>query len=74
MTYIERFEARAPVEDGLIIEGDIIFLGPSGALAVEVMAIRGDKAWIRDLDGDRDGVIPLARLRRFGLGTPEAVQ
>ena len=42
-------------------------LGPNGAFTLEVLAVRGDKAWVRDLDDGRDGVVALASFKSFGL-------
>lgn len=49
-------------------------LGPNRAFTLEVLAVRGDKAWVRDLDDGRDGVVDLASFRRFGLDALRALQ
>ena len=58
----------------LIAEGDILTLGRNAAFTLEVVAVRGDRAWVRDLDDGRDGVIDLTSFRRFGFETPEILQ
>ena len=57
-----------------VAEGDIVMLGPSGAFTLEVVAVRGDKAWVRDLDDGRDGVVDVASFRRFGLDARGTLQ
>ena len=73
MTHFDAF-ADAPLAQQPVLEGDVIILGPNGLLAFEVMAVRGEKAWVRDIDGGRDGVVDLTAFRRFGLEVAGAVQ
>jgi hypothetical protein len=74
MSYPEPFDLGLPAYAQTVLEGDIVSLGPSGALTLEVMAVRGDKAWVRDLDDGRDGVVDIASFRRFGLDASGSVQ
>lgn len=57
-----------------VAEGDIVVLGPSGAFTLQVLAVRGDKAWVRDLDDGRDGVVDLADVWRSGLDRSVVLQ
>lgn len=74
MTYLNGFDVDAPLCEQPVLEGDVILLGPNGLLAFEVIAIRGEMAWVRDVDGGRDGVVDLARIRRFGFDGRGGVQ
>jgi hypothetical protein len=74
MAYLEPLYGGPPARQPSVAEGDIVFLGPSGALAFEVLAVRGDKAWIRDLDDGRHGVVDVANFREFGPGSLGLVQ
>ena len=74
MSYLEAFDDSLPPGAQPILEGDIVLLGPGGAFAMEIIALRGDKAWVRDLDDGREGVVELATLRRFGLDAPGTLQ
>lgn len=67
MTHLERFGDGFSTHEQPIAEGEIILLGPSGGLAVQVIAVRDDKAWVRDLDHDRHGVVDLASFSAAGL-------
>jgi len=69
MAFLEARDGAPPVA-----EGDIVFLGPSGALAFEVLAVRGHKAWIRDLDDGRHGVVDVGDFRVFGAGSMGPMQ
>ena len=74
MADLDPFDTGPPAWEQSLFEGDIVALGPSKALVFEVMAVRGDKAWVRGLDDGRDGVIDLASFRRFGLDAPGILQ
>jgi hypothetical protein len=74
MAYLEPPHSGPPTHQQPVAEGDIVLLGPSGALAFEVVAVRGDKAWIRDLDDGRHGVVDVASFREFGPGSLGLVQ
>ena len=74
MSYLDHFDIDPPPRALSVAEGDIVMLGPNGVFKLEVMAVRGDKAWVRDLDDGRDGVVDLVSFRRFGLDAPGALQ
>jgi hypothetical protein len=74
MSYLDPFEPEPPPRRLPVAEGDIVMLGPNAAFRLEVMAVRGDKAWVRDLDDGREGVVDLASFRRFDCGAPGALQ
>jgi hypothetical protein len=74
MSYLDQFDVDPPTRQLLVAEGDIVMLGPNGAFKLEVMAVRGAKAWVRDLDDGRDGVVDLASFRRFGLDASGTLQ
>jgi len=73
MRDLDPFEMGLPARLS-VAEGDIVMLGPNGAFTLQVLAVRGDKAWVRDLDDGRDGVVDLADFRRFGLDRSAMVQ
>jgi hypothetical protein len=74
MTYCDAFDAGPESHPPKLAEGDIVRLGPSGALTLEILAVRGDKAWVRDLDDGRYGVVDLVSFWRFWLDTPGMFQ
>ena len=74
MSYLDPFDLDPPARELSVAEGDIVMLGPNGAFTLEVLAVRGDKAWVRDLDDGRDGVVDLASFRRFGPDAPGMLQ
>ena len=67
MSFPDCFDIDTPAGELSVAEGDIVMLGPNGAFTLEVLAVRGGKAWVRDLDDGRDGVVDVAHFRRFGL-------
>jgi hypothetical protein len=67
MSNLEPVDAGLPIHEQSVAEGEIVLLGPGGGLAVQVMAVRGERAWVRDLNLGRDGVVDLWRVRRFGV-------
>lgn len=67
MTSMHAFSTDLPDWRVAIAEGDVVSVGPNGVLTLEIMAVRGDKAWVRDLDGGRDGVIDLNDFKRLAL-------
>jgi len=67
MSYLDPIALGASAGELSVAEGDIVMLGPNGAFTLEILAVRGDKAWVRDLDDGRDGVVDVAAFRRFGL-------
>lgn len=66
MSYLDPFEDGPPCRELSVAEGDVVVLGPNGAFTLEVLAVRGVRAWVRDLDDGREAVVDLASLRRFG--------
>jgi hypothetical protein len=74
MSYPDPFDTDPPGRKLSVVEGDIVMLGPNGAFTLEVLAVRGDKAWVRDLDDGRDGVVALASFKSFGRDARGALQ
>jgi hypothetical protein len=74
MRQSDLFDPELPASDPALAEGDIVLCGPTGALALEVIALRHGKAWVRDLEGGRDGVVKVTAFRRFALGAAEMLQ
>jgi len=67
MTCAHAFNIDLPAWKLAVAEGDVIAVGPNGVLTLEIVAVRGDKAWVRDLDGGRDGVIDLTAFTKLAL-------
>lgn len=74
MSYLDPFDMGQPGRELSVAEGDIVRLGANGAFTLEVIAVRGDKAWVRDVSDGRDGVVDLASFRRFGFDAPGTLQ
>jgi len=74
MSYLDACDVDPPGRALSVGEGDIIRLDPNGAFTLKVMAIRGEKAWVRDLEDGRDGVVDLGSFRSFGLDALGALQ
>lgn len=74
MTNLDAIDVGFTAHEPPIAEGEIILLGPNGGLAVQVIAVRDHKAWVRDLDHDRDGVLDLASVTSVGLCGTGGVQ
>ena len=74
MTHLDSSDSRSRAWALSIVEGDIVTLGPNAAFTLEVVAVRGEKAWVRDLDDGREGVVDLASFRKFGFDAPEVLQ
>jgi hypothetical protein len=74
MTYCDAFDRAPEGHPPQLAQGDIVRLGPSGALTLEILAVRDDKAWVRDLDDGRDGVVDLVSFWRFWLDGPGMFQ
>jgi len=74
MSYLDPLDPDPPTRRLPVAEGDIVMLGPNAAFRLEVVAVRGDKAWVRDLDDGREGVVDVASFRRFGGDGPGALQ
>jgi hypothetical protein len=54
-------EADEPIE-----VGDRVRTGPNASPQFEVIAVDGDKAWLRNIDNGVDGVVPINRCRKSG--------
>ena len=67
MSHLDPYDLGLCTGELSVAEGDIVMLGPNGAFTLEVLAVRGDRVWVRDLDDGRDGVVDVATFRRFGL-------
>lgn len=67
MSYLDPLDLDLSAGKLAVAEGDVVMLGRNGAFTLEVVAVRGDKAWVRDLDDGRDGIVDVASFRRFGL-------
>lgn len=74
MSHLDPLDLGLSAGELSVAEGDIVMLGPNGAFTLEVVAVRGDKAWVRDLDDGRDGVVDVACFKRFGLDALGTVQ
>lgn len=46
--------------------GDVVCTSPDRLLRFTVLAVRGDKAWVRDLDSGSDHLAATSRCRRIG--------
>ena len=44
--------------------GDRVRTGPNASPQFEVIAVDGEKVWLRNLDNGTDGVVPVNRCRR----------
>jgi hypothetical protein len=60
------FDVGPPGPELSVAEGDVVMLGRNGAFTLEIMAVRGDKAWVRDLDDGRQGIVDLDGFRKYG--------
>jgi hypothetical protein len=67
MSYLDVFDVHLPIYDHLIAPGDIVAVGQNQHPQFEVMATRGDKAWVRDIASGMDGIVPAARCRIITL-------
>jgi hypothetical protein len=74
MACYEGFEGGSPDLGTPVAEGDIVMMGPTGALALLIMAVRGGMAWVRDLDDGRHGVVELASFTRSEPHGPGTLQ
>lgn len=74
MSYLDPFDIDAPARRISVAEGDIVTLGPNAAFRLEIMAVRGAKAWVRDLDDGREGVVDVGSFSRFRFDAPGTVQ
>jgi hypothetical protein len=74
MTCYERLERGLSDRGTPVAEGDIVMMGPTGALALLIIAVRGEMAWVRDLDDGRHGVVELASFTRSEPHGPGTLQ
>ena len=74
MSCLDPFNISPPGRELSVAEGDVVMLGPNAAFRLEVIAVRGDKAWVRDLDDGRDGVVDVASFKSFGLDASGMLQ
>ena len=51
--------------DETILVGDLVRTGPNLFPHFTVVAISGDKAWVRNTDNGSDGLTPLNRCRKI---------
>jgi hypothetical protein len=51
--------------DEEILAGDIVRAGPNLFPHFEVIAVNGDKAWVRNVSNGADHLAPLARCRKI---------
>ena len=63
MTYLNLFHVERPVYDEAIAVGDTVAVGPDQSRLYEVMAIRGQKVWLRETVTRMDGVVAAARCQ-----------
>ena len=47
-----------------VAAGDVVRTGDNARPQYQVLAVEGDKAWLRNLDNGLDGVVDRRRLRR----------
>jgi hypothetical protein len=48
-----------------IIAGDLVRTGPNLYPHFQVVAVNGDKAWVRNTESGADGITPLDRCRKI---------
>ncbi|HEY2048776.1 MAG TPA: hypothetical protein VGH03_05510 [Caulobacteraceae bacterium] len=63
MTYLNLFHVGKPTYDEAIGIGDIVAVGPDQGRQYEVMAIRGQKAWLRESVTGMDSIVVAVRCR-----------
>jgi glucose dehydrogenase len=63
MTYLNLFHVERPVYDEAIAVGDVVTVGADPFRQYEVMAIRGQKAWLRDATTGMDNIVVAVRCR-----------
>ena len=55
--------------DEEILEGDLVRTGPNLFPHYEVLAVRGETAWVRNIESGAEHLTPVTRCRRL-LRTP----
>lgn len=69
VSYSDVFAIKLEREgDEEVRAGDLVRTGPNRGPAYEVIAIHGDKAWLRNLQNGQDAVTLLNRCRRLPAG------
>lgn len=65
MSYLDVFKIHLPMYDHALARGDFVKLGANAGPVYEVIAVRGDMAWIRDPHAS-DSIVAAHRCRRIG--------
>ncbi|HEY2048780.1 MAG TPA: hypothetical protein VGH03_05530 [Caulobacteraceae bacterium] len=63
MTYLNLFHVERPIYDDAVAVGDTVTVGSDQFHQHEVMALRGQKAWLRDTDTGMDSIVVAVRCR-----------
>jgi hypothetical protein len=63
MTYLNLFHVERPTYEEAIAVGDTVVVGADQFSQYEVMALRGEKAWLRDTVTGMDGIVAAVRCR-----------
>lgn len=63
MTYISLFHVGRPTHDEPIAVGDTVAVGADQMRQYEVMAVRGQKAWLREPITGMDAIVVAVRCR-----------
>jgi hypothetical protein len=63
MTYLNLFHVERPVYDEAIAVGDVVTVGADQFRQYEVMALRGQKAWLREATTGMDMIVVAVRCR-----------
>jgi hypothetical protein len=58
-----------PDHDEQIVQGDIVRTGANPTPSFHVVAVSGDRAWLRDLQNGAEAVVDVRRCRRLN-GAP----
>jgi hypothetical protein len=68
VSYSEVFGIRYEREsDQAINAGDVVCTGPNQRPQFSVLAVAGDKAWVRNVDNGADGIVELNRCRKVEI-------
>jgi hypothetical protein len=65
MSYLNVFGVGTFTYGQSIAIGDIVAVGPNQYPQFEVMATRGEMAWLRDTTSGLDGIVVTSRCRRI---------
>ena len=63
MTYINLFHVDPPIYDEQIAVGDTVVVGADQLRQFEVMALRGEKVWLRERITGMDRIVVAVRCR-----------